>query len=355
MSDFFYGVIEGFYGRQWSWQIRADYAAFLSAHGFDCYIYAPKGDAFLRARWRELYTPQDFQRLETMGQSYHRQGLRWGLGLSPLGLSSAFDKNDREQLLAKVEQINAANPDILCILFDDSRGDIDGLANRQLEIVETVLSVSCAAQHIVCPTYYSFDPVLERVFGKMPEGYLTELGSNLPQSVGIFWTGNQVISPAYSRHDIESVSGLLHRKPILWDNYPVNDGKLTSEHLHLQAYTGRPCQLASWSRGHLVNPMNQPHLSQLVLQSLACVYADGDKYSPQVAMDNGLAALGNVDLADRIKQDIELFQHKGLGVISEQQRLQLIEVYQHFSHPVAVEISDWLAGDYRFDPDCLTG
>ncbi|MEM8934075.1 MAG: sulfatase-like hydrolase/transferase, partial [Acidobacteriota bacterium] len=29
---------------------------------------------------------------------------------------------------------------------------------------------------IACPTYYSFDPALERVFGAMPENYLTDFG-----------------------------------------------------------------------------------------------------------------------------------------------------------------------------------
>ena len=57
-SGFFYGVIEGFYGHQWSWSARAHYAAFLSELGYDCYIYAPKGDPFLRSRWREDY-PED--------------------------------------------------------------------------------------------------------------------------------------------------------------------------------------------------------------------------------------------------------------------------------------------------------
>ena len=141
---------------------------------------------------------------------------------------------------------------------------------------------------------------------------------------------------------------------MLWDNYPVNDGKLTSEHLHLHAYTGRPHQLSQWTGGHLVNPMNQPYLSQLVLQSLAAVYADGDNYNAASAMDDGLSILGDRHFAHRLKADAALFQHRGRGQMDPQQRLELIDIYRSFRHPAAAEVADWLAGDYRFDPDCLT-
>ena len=45
------GIIEGFFGRPWSWTERADAVRFLRPHGYSFYLYAPKADSWLRRRW----------------------------------------------------------------------------------------------------------------------------------------------------------------------------------------------------------------------------------------------------------------------------------------------------------------
>ena len=47
------GIIEGFFGREWQWEDRANYAEFLAQHHYDFYIYAPKSDKFLRTQWQQ--------------------------------------------------------------------------------------------------------------------------------------------------------------------------------------------------------------------------------------------------------------------------------------------------------------
>ena len=59
-------------------------------------------------------------------------------------------------------------------------GDSSSLAQRQAEIVQDVQAWSDANHIIVCPTYYSFDPVLERFFGNRPDDYWEDLGRLLP-------------------------------------------------------------------------------------------------------------------------------------------------------------------------------
>jgi hyaluronoglucosaminidase len=354
VNDFFYGVIEGFYGRQWSWAAREALAAFLALHDFECYLYAPKADSLLRSNWRKSHSPVMMNQLTRLGCQYHKVGMQWGIGLSPLGLSEHYCRADSVRLRQKVEQINELNPDILCILFDDTRGDINDLASRQLEVTHDIMSVSCAKQHIVCPTYYSFDPVLEQVFGKMPEAYLQTLGAGLKSDVGVFWTGDKVIAEQFTRDDLSRVSGLLQRKPILWDNYPVNDGRVTSNHLHLRPYTGRPYQLRDWSAGHIVNPMNQPNLSRLVLQSLAKVYQLEKQYNVEEVFGSGLQGLVSEKLAKMLQQHSELFQEEGLNALSSSQKQSYSVLYQSFNEPIASEVADWLAGGYQFDPQCLT-
>jgi len=256
--------------------------------------------------------------------------------------------------MSKVQQINSLQPDVLCILFDDMKGDIPGLAERQLRIVEDILSVSKASHHVVCPTYYSFDPVLEEVFGNMPEGYLEHLGNGLPQNIDVFWTGNRVISTGFTQEDISRVTTLLSRPPVLWDNYPVNDGRLTSKYLHVKPFTGRPVELTSWCRGHLSNPMNQPWLSQCVLSSLARIYS---QYSfDKCANDlSGFDELLSPVLAQCIREDWKTFHEQGLDTINVDSCKKLVDRYASFDEPAAKEIVGWLSGEYTFDPACLTG
>ena len=49
------GIIEGFYGRPWTWEERRHVGGVLAAAGMDTYVYAPKDDPLHRERWREPY------------------------------------------------------------------------------------------------------------------------------------------------------------------------------------------------------------------------------------------------------------------------------------------------------------
>jgi hyaluronoglucosaminidase len=353
-NKFLLGVIEGFYGHQWSWSTRADYAAFLSDIGFDCYIYAPKGDPFLRSRWREQHSWEQWSNLSNLVEIYHKASLRIGVGLSPLGLNKDYSFHDKINLLNKVRALNDLNIDILCILFDDTEGDIPDLAQRQSSIVNDILSVSSANQFVVCPTYYSCDPVLEEVFGKKPAQYLENLALGIPSSVDIFWTGDKVISTEYTGRGMTEITNVIGRRPVIWDNYPVNDGKVTSNFLNLRPHAGRPRELRSWSSGHMVNPMNQPLLSTIALHSLADSYHSETHYDKSTLLLRALGRFNNTPFSSRLVEDVNRFQDYGLGALTAIEKTSLISIYQQFDHPAADEVCEWLAGHFQFDPECLT-
>ena len=50
------GSIEGFYGVPWSHEARLDQFAFYGKHKMNTYVYTPKDDLLLRAKWRTLYS-----------------------------------------------------------------------------------------------------------------------------------------------------------------------------------------------------------------------------------------------------------------------------------------------------------
>jgi hyaluronoglucosaminidase len=347
------GVIEGFYGRQWHWEQRLAVPERLKHWGYDAYIYAPKGDASLRSAWQHSFTVSHRQHLLKLSQSCHQSGIHFGVGLSPVGLQAAYTPQDRQLLKAKVAAIVELGADILWVLFDDLPAGNLSLADNQLAVVNDIRQWQPALKLAVCPSYYSFDPVLETLFGVCPENYFADLSEGLDQDIDLLWTGNRVVSDSYAAEDIAKATRLLGRKPLLWDNYPVNDGRKISRFLHLAPFVGRPWQLSQWCSGHIVNPMNQYHLSGLVLPTLAELYRCKGAYNSNQAFRAVLANLPT-RLAELLLRDAGSFQNKGLDGINDETKQELLAEYASVSHPVAVEICDWLEDKYRFDPACLT-
>lgn len=350
------GVIEGFFGRSWSWAERAEMAPFLQQHSYSFYIYAPKSDASLRRTWQQDWPASDFKALLKLRETYQQHQIQFGIGFSPLNICTDLNDELKNDFIIKIKRLNALSPNILCLLFDDMRGDLPHLAETQILLTHLACEHTSAKQVIMCPTYYSDDPVLERVFGTRPGNYLETLGQKLDPSIDIFWTGTHVCSESYSAEHLEQVTQRLNRKPFLWDNYPVNDGAEKSRHLHLRPFGADRAALAPLLAGHAVNPMNQPWLSRLALASLPLAYVQGENYSPEQLLPELLNAEYPFPLAQAILADLPLLQDLGLDGITVSEKQRLIERYRAFSNAsaAACEIVDWLEGKYAFDPTCLT-
>ncbi len=346
------GIIEGYFGRPWSWEDREAVAAALAPHGYAFFWYAPKADAFLRRRWTEPLPLEHARALGRFAESCHANGLTFGVGLSPYEAWTHFDAAARASLKAKIADLDALGLDALCILFDDMRGDVPDLARRQIEIAHEAAGMTQAKGLVLCPTYYTDHPVLDRVFGRRPANYLQELGEGLDPAFDLFWTGEKVCSPSYSPEHLADVAARLGRKPLLWDNYPVNDGPRMSPFLHLRAMTGRPASNAERIAAHAVNPALQPHLSLIPLLSLAWSYAAGDEaYDPEAAFDQAAALIGDDRLAARLKADLGTFQDVGREKLSDADLADLAARYAAFDHPAAREVVAWADGGYVVDAD----
>ncbi len=346
------GVIEGFYGRPWPWAWRERYAGWLAEQGYHAYVYAPKSDAFLRKRWRDPWPEDTLQALRALSARCRQAGLTLGIGLSPIDLDRRFGPEEQALLGRKLDEIASLSPGLLCILFDDMRGDEPGLARLQCEVVNWIRA-RAPAPLIFCPTYYSWDPVLPQVFGNMPEGYLEAIGQGLPADVGVFWTGNLVCSPGYAAEDFVDVGQRLARTTVLWDNYPVNDGRKISRFLFIGPIEGRPPALAGWVAGHFANPMNQPALSMLPLWMLARRH-QGDVRPAALLWRAGLETLYPPALVSLLARDGQRFHHEGLDMIPESDKQAMRQEYAAIDHPAAQEVLAWLNEGYRFDPACLT-
>lgn len=341
------GLIEGFYGRPWTPAARAETTAFLRPHGYGFYLYAPKADPYLRRRWREPFPDADAAGLVALSAHCRSLGVRFGVGLSPYELYRSFDQTDRADLARKLAELDALGVSDLAILFDDMRGDLPDLARAQIAIMDWIGARTGASRLIFCPTYYSDDPLLDRAFGRRPEGYLEALGAGLDPAIGVFWTGEEVCARAYSIRHLERVGEQLRRPPVLWDNYPVNDGPVMSQALHLRAFTGRPAAVASKIAGHMVNPASQAVLSRIPALTLAESYALGEAYDYGAAFARAALAVLGEELGALLQPDINQLQDTGLDRLSGAAKTRLRNRYAAFDHPGAREIVDWLDDAWR--------
>ncbi|USE38143.1 beta-N-acetylglucosaminidase domain-containing protein [Endozoicomonas sp. SCSIO W0465] len=344
---FRYGIIEGLYDKenQWSWASRNAYARFCAGKGFDFYIYAPKKDPYLREQWDQPWPENQLNQLKKLGSELQQQGVRFGIGLTPFHVRELGQKN-REALKKKITSINQLNPEILCILFDDFSNDIDDLAKKQAEIAEFIAGESTATQFIVVGTYYSKDPLLQRIYGAMPERYWSDLGQYLDPQFEIFWTGDHVISLGYDQSGLQEITDHFQRKPFLWDNYPVNDPDWLKHRLRLYTFSGRPWQISEWCSGHAANPMIQPWLSMIPLATLSDLYQQKDRFDGHASFKKAVNDLCGIALASAIEDNLIYLTEEGTHNFSGFTRQRLENVFAQFQsdqeQPFTGEILNWL-------------
>ena len=337
------GIIEGRFGRTWTWPERTTVLRLLAAEGYGFYHYAPKGDAHLRRDWRSRHSAEEEAQIATFSSECHDLGVRFGMALTPIGVTHPFDAQARQDLGRRLAELEGLGLDDLGILFDDLRGDLPDLAATQADVVNFCVAQTSARVYF-CPTYYSTDPVLDIVFGARPAGYLEELGRLLAPDVRVFWTGEEVCAREIRPGHIERVSAALGRPICLWDNYPVNDGARMSRHLHLRAFTGRSVALGQHVAAHAINPALQPWLTCIPAVTLRLSYERGEAYQYGSAFEEAARTIVGAPLARMLREDLAALQdlgHDRLGDRLERLRSR----YASQDHPAAREVLRWLDGD----------
>lgn len=340
------GIVEGFYGRNWSWDERRAVMRLLQPHGYGFYLYAPKADAHLRRQWQQPYPAEGSAELARFAADCRAAGVRFGIGLSPFEIWSNFDGPAQTALADRLALFASLGAEDVGLLFDDMQGDRPDLAERQAEVVDFARERLPSARLIVCPSYYSDDPVLDRVFGARPDAYLETLGESLAPEVEIFWTGEEVCSRQFSPGHLQRVTEQLRRKPFLWDNYPVNDGPRMSPHLHLRGFTGRPASIRSHIAAHAINPALQPMLSCIPALTLAMSYDQGDAYEYGAAFLEAARVVAGPEIAAMLQADLLGLQDAGLGGMTDERKAKLRDKYAGLDHPCAREVVEWLDGRY---------
>lgn len=269
------GIIEGFYGRPWTWDERLLVMAFCAQRGMTHYLYAPKDDPLHRAAWRTPYGPDDlagFDRLVAAGT------LEVGFAVSP-GLSIDYDDAaDRDALVAKFTQLVDRGVGLVALALDDiePRPGLGAAHARLAGAVVDALGDRCRV--VLVPTDYT---------SVRSTPYLDELAAGLDASVAVAWTGPTVVCDEITVAQVRGRSEALgDRPPLVWDNYPVNDA-IMADQLFTGPLRGRDPGVRASCAGWLANPGVQPRVSLPALASVASWAASGDAHAGwQAAFDD---------------------------------------------------------------------
>ena len=270
------GVVEGFYGREWTFEERADLMNFCRLHNLNAYIYAPKDDPYHRAKWREPYPSEKINELKNLVAVAKNNGVRFIFAISPgLDLNYKGKKGDEDFkiLLKKISSMYEIGVRNFAIFFDDlkdkngkhnedGRQQAEFLNKLQAELNKRYKDVD---NLITVPTeYYRLDMVNGR--GKV-NSYTEDFAANLNKKIIVLYTGEGVVCDGISDADFQAACKIYGRDLGVWWNYPVNDYSLTADgnrnaKLALGAIEKLPAQSV---QAIFFNPMSQYHMSKIAL------------------------------------------------------------------------------------------
>jgi hyaluronoglucosaminidase len=288
------GIVEGFFGPLWSMSHRTALFEFGSAKGMNSYLYAPKDDPYHRARWTEPYPRSDWQSLVKLVRQAEKCGIDFVYGFHP-GKRLCFSAGRPIKILIeKAGRFYEAGVRTFAILFDDIPSRLEHEKDRRVFRNSLARAEGSWLNMIrerqpghwknvewwICPSYYTPDPLLSRVYGSFEPAFLETLGEHLPSDVPYFWTGPAVVSNSITLRHVRNIARRLPQPLMLWDNYPVNDLTMKDE-MHLAPLTGRDARLPRVVYGYFSNPLLQEALSFIPLGTCFDYAQHPSNYDPE--------------------------------------------------------------------------
>ncbi len=290
------GVIEGFYGPQWSYAETKQMFGFMQREGLNTFVYAPKNSPYLRAQWNRLYPSNKLKGIAGLVHAAERDHIQFVCSISP-GLSIDYGSaKDQGELEAKINQLWSVGIHSFMVSFDDIPPQLppsqageyhNNLALAQAQLVNKIYVEERKKDHMLTmlftPTAY---------WGLNNNTYWNTLKMDLNAKIPVIWTGPGVLSKTITQQQVLTVKHDMGHSLIIWDNYPVNDYTYVMEHhpqLFMGPLMGRDAQVLSAVRGYLFNPMLQPYASELALATGASYLRHPLTYRPQQAWLHELA------------------------------------------------------------------
>lgn len=293
------GVVEGFYGEQWTFSDREELMTFSRQNNLNAYIYAPKDDPYHRDKWREPYPAEKISALKNLVATAKKNGVRFIFAVSPgLDLNYKGKKGDADfdLMMKKLEAMYQIGVRDFALFFDDLKDDKgnhheDGKVQANfINKVQSFLRKNHKdiGQFVTVPTeYYREDMMNGR--GKI-KSYTKDFSVSLDKNILVLYTGDGVVCDGISEESVSSVNEIYNREVGIWWNYPVNDYSVTADgersaKLALGAIEKLP--LAN-VRAIFFNPMIQPLLSRIALATGADYANNPADYDAEISWNKAI-------------------------------------------------------------------
>ena len=311
------GVVEGFYGAFYTAPERNDLLSFMSQYGYNLYVYGPKNDRQHRARWREPYPDFIMKQFAETVEHSKKLGIEFCYSIGS-GVSINYaSEEDFHHITSKFKAFYDIGVKTFMIMLDDIKAEFQyeeetkmfksyGEAHVELtnKLYHWLKSLDRNCQLSICPTDYH---------GKAPfSDYIYEIGKGLQPEIDICYTGPEICSKEITEQDALDFASAINRKPIIWDNYPVNDLAMTSE-MHIGPITGRGASLSNVSKGFIVNTMTQAEASKIALISFADYFENPESYNPWTSWQKALITVGGEENYEALKTFAENSLYSCLG------------------------------------------
>jgi hyaluronoglucosaminidase len=307
------GLVEGFYGRPWTLDQRLDMIDFVAELGMNTFVYSPKHDPATRREWRTPLAGEASEELRLIVAHARERGVALWYGLSP-GLSMRYsDQADRRAIETRFDQLRELGVSDIALFLDDIPGRLQHPEDRavfadltaaQLAVITPVEErlAATGARLTVCPTDY---------WGRPDAAGLAAFGSGLAPQTRLFWTGRAICSAELDAADADVFAAATGRRPLYWDNFPVNDVAMTHE-LHIGPYTGRDAALAGRCEGIIANPMPLAEASKIGLAGVAAFCLDPEGFDAEAAWERAIRRVAGPRDAEDVREFADAFRGSAL-------------------------------------------
>lgn len=271
-KEFICGVVEGFYGKPWSFEQRKDLFKRLRDLKLNSFMYAPKDDTKHRSKWRQPYSEIEANQLRTLIHEAKANGIDFYYSLAP-GLDMVYSEREEiELLLRKYDQLVGLGCESFAILFDDiepaiherDREVFKNYAAAQVSVTNVVFEHLNRPKFLFCPTEYCESRAVPSVTNS---SYLNTIGAGLLDGIDIMWSGPRVISRFITEESIETLTKVIQRPPVIWENLHAND--YDKKRVFLGPYSGRSTKIIPKLRGVLTNPNCEYEANYVAIHTLA--------------------------------------------------------------------------------------
>ncbi|PCI37421.1 MAG: hypothetical protein COB53_06570 [Elusimicrobia bacterium] len=285
------GVLEGFYGRPWSWSARRSMVRWMGKNGFNLFVLAPKDDWAHRLRWRDPLTREYFEGLSSLMAEAKIAGVRVAWGLQPRG--AGWEKGiEVRAAVNKIVGVVDHGVDEIVLAFDDLE------PNRKHFLFANRVREALMAR-TDRPLQWTFVPAVywgEGVGGK----YWEDLKRDLHPSFRVAWTGPQILSRSISERDALVFSKRAERSVVMGDNFPVQDRLIDGGRLFLGPVSGREGGAIGVHTAWVSNATPLAEASKASLYSVGEFLRDPDAYDPCAVMRRSAHRLGGKRAANRL-------------------------------------------------------